>query len=89
MTDTKFLTRQRYTPEFKFPLVRIKLKVNGSVAALPRQHDVNDNILFEWMRLWKIRAVSLSRAGAKQNHLRCSAGPGSDSASFTSICTAV
>ncbi|WP_072134866.1 transposase [Erwinia billingiae] len=56
MTDSKSLTSQRYTPEFKLRLVRMALKTleeNGSVAALARQHNVNDNLLFKWMRLWK------------------------------------
>lgn len=56
MTDSKSLTRQRYTPEFKLRLVHMAFKTledNGSVAALARQHNVNDNLLFKWMRLWK------------------------------------
>jgi transposase len=56
MTDSKSLTRQHYTPEFKLRLVRMALKTleeNGSVAALARQHNVNDNLLFKWIRLWK------------------------------------
>lgn len=56
MNDLKSLTRQRYTPEFKLRLVHMALKTheeNGSVAALARQHNVNDNLLFKWMRLWK------------------------------------
>ncbi len=56
MTDLKSLSRQRYTPEFKLRLVRMALKTleeNGSVAALAREHNVNDNLLFKWIRLWK------------------------------------
>ena len=56
MTDSKSLTRQHYTPEFKLRLVRMALKTleeNGSVAALARQYNVNDNLFFKWMRLWK------------------------------------
>lgn len=56
MSDSKPLKRQRYTPEFKLRLVRTALKTleqNGSVAALARQHNVNDNLLFKWIRLWK------------------------------------
>ncbi|RRW59351.1 transposase [Pantoea dispersa] len=56
MTDFKSLPRQRYTPEFKLRLVRMALKTleqNGSVAALAREHNVNDNLLFKWIRLWK------------------------------------
>jgi transposase len=25
----------------------------GSIAALARKHDVNDNLLFKWIRLWQ------------------------------------
>ncbi|MGS8561172.1 transposase [Salmonella enterica] len=34
-------------------LVRLALEKEGSVAALARQHDVNDNLLFKWIRLWQ------------------------------------
>lgn len=56
MTDLKSLSRQRYTPEFKLRLVHMALKTleeNDSVAGLARPHNVNDNLLFKWMRLWK------------------------------------
>lgn len=32
-------------------LVRLALEQEGSVAALARQHDVNDNLLLKWIRL--------------------------------------
>ncbi|EHB3806165.1 transposase [Salmonella enterica subsp. enterica serovar Bonariensis] len=47
------LPRKRYSPEFKMELVRLALEEEGSVAALARQHDVNDNLLFKWIRLWQ------------------------------------
>jgi transposase len=47
------LPRKRYSPEFKMELVRLALEKEGSVAALARQHDVNDNLLFKWIRLWQ------------------------------------
>ncbi|WP_183269238.1 transposase [Buttiauxella sp. A111] len=34
-------------------LVRLVLEKEGSVDALARQHDVNDNLLFKWIRLWQ------------------------------------
>lgn len=34
-------------------LVRLALEQEGSIAALARQHDVNDNLLFKWIRLWQ------------------------------------
>ena len=47
------LPRKRYSPEFKMELVRLALEKEGSGAALARQHDVNDNLLFKWIRLWQ------------------------------------
>ncbi|WP_142502801.1 transposase [Klebsiella sp. 2680] len=47
------LPRKRYSPEFKLELVRLALEQEGSIAALARQHDVNDNLLFKWIRLWQ------------------------------------
>ncbi|EOU3984602.1 transposase [Escherichia coli] len=34
-------------------LVRLALEEEGSIAALARKHDVNDNLLFKWIRLWQ------------------------------------
>ncbi|WP_072093987.1 transposase [Trabulsiella odontotermitis] len=34
-------------------MVRLALEQEGSIAALARQHDVNDNLLFKWIRLWQ------------------------------------
>lgn len=70
MNDSKPLTRQHYTPEFKLRLVRMALKTleeNGSVAALARQHNVNDNLLFKWMRLWKNEGRVARPRGRKAN----------------------
>ncbi|EPJ3803425.1 transposase [Providencia vermicola] len=47
------LPRKRYSPEFKMELVRLALEEEGSVAALARHYDVNDNLLFKWIRLWQ------------------------------------
>lgn len=45
--------RKRYSPEFKMKLVRLALEQEGSITALARQHDVNDNLLFKWIKLWQ------------------------------------
>lgn len=47
------LPRKHYSPEFKMELVRLALEEEGSIAALARKHDVNDNLLFKWIRLWQ------------------------------------
>ena len=53
-------SRKRYSPEFKMELVRLALEQEGSIAALARQHDVNDNLLFKWIRLWQRGRAGLS-----------------------------
>ncbi|WP_247621816.1 transposase [Citrobacter freundii] len=50
------LPRKHYSPEFKMELVRLALEEEGSIAALARKHDVNDNLLFKWIRLWQREA---------------------------------
>ncbi|EBO9655618.1 transposase [Salmonella enterica subsp. enterica] len=47
------LPRKHYSPEFKMELVRLALEEEGSIAALAWRHDVNDNLLFKWIRLWQ------------------------------------
>ncbi len=42
MRTQERLPRKRYSPEFKMELVRLPLEQEGSIAALARQHDVND-----------------------------------------------
>ncbi|EJH1737841.1 transposase [Escherichia coli] len=51
MRTKKRLPRKRYSPEFKMELVRLALEQEGSIAALARQHDVNDNLLFKMKTL--------------------------------------
>ena len=52
-------------------LVRLALEKEGSVAALARQHDVNDNLLFKWIRLWQREGrVSLDA----YCHIKCRGG---------------
>ncbi|WP_147198667.1 transposase [Pantoea sp. CCBC3-3-1] len=49
-------SRQHYSPELKLKLVKMALKASeegSSVAALAREYDVNDNLLFKWMPLWQ------------------------------------
>ncbi|EAS3261076.1 transposase [Salmonella enterica] len=53
MRTKERLPRKRYSPEFKMELVRLALEQEGSIVALARQHDVNDNLLFKWIRLWQ------------------------------------
>ena len=36
-------------------MVTLALQPKGSVAGIPREHDINDNLLFKWLRLWLIK----------------------------------
>ncbi|MBB9333623.1 transposase [Escherichia coli] len=61
------LPRKHYSPEFKMELVRLALEEEGSIAALARKHDVNDNLLFKWIRLWRVKGGSV---GPEKTHRR-------------------
>ncbi|QPS20142.1 transposase [Serratia plymuthica] len=45
--------RKHYSPDFKLKLVTQALEGSGSIAELARQHHINDNLLFKWIRLWQ------------------------------------
>ncbi|MEA9393632.1 transposase [Acerihabitans sp. TG2] len=45
--------RRFYSPEFKLKLVLLALEPGASVADIARRHQVNDNILFNWIRLYR------------------------------------
>ena len=34
-------------------MVTLALQPRGSVARIAREHDINDNLLFKWLRLWQ------------------------------------
>lgn len=36
-------------------MVKLALQPRGSVARIAREHDINDNLLFKWLRLWLIK----------------------------------
>ncbi len=61
------LPRKRYYPEFKMEMVRLALEEEVSVAEQARQHDVNDNLLFKWIRLCMpvLSAMSSCRSPCK------------------------
>ncbi|EKH2256244.1 transposase [Escherichia coli] len=34
-------------------MVKLVLQPGASVARIARVHDINDNLLFKWLRLWQ------------------------------------
>lgn len=44
--------RRSFSNEFKLQMVTLALQPRGSVA---REHDINDNLLFKWLRLSLIK----------------------------------
>ncbi|ENS1061361.1 transposase [Escherichia coli] len=47
--------RRSFSNEFKLQMVKLALQPRGSVARIARKHDINDNLLFKWLRLWLIK----------------------------------
>ncbi|HCA4433159.1 TPA: transposase, partial [Escherichia coli] len=43
--------RRSFSNEFKLQMVTLALQPRGSVARIAREHDINDNLLFKWLRL--------------------------------------
>ncbi|EEZ0455099.1 TPA: transposase [Escherichia coli] len=44
-----------FSNEFKLQMVKLALQPRGSVARIAREHDINDNLLFKWLRLSLIK----------------------------------
>ncbi|HDB9083031.1 TPA: transposase, partial [Escherichia coli] len=47
--------RRSFSNEFKLQMVKLALQPRDSVACIAREHDINDNLLFKWLRLWLIK----------------------------------
>ncbi|HAJ7242108.1 TPA: transposase [Escherichia coli] len=45
--------RSSFSNEFKLQMVKQALQPGASVARIAREHDINDNLLFKWFRLWQ------------------------------------
>ncbi|HAK7078117.1 TPA: transposase [Escherichia coli] len=45
--------RRSFSNEFKLHMVKLALQPGASVARIAREHDINDNLLFKWLRLWQ------------------------------------
>ena len=44
--------RRTFSNEFKLQMVKLASQPGASVARIAREHDINDNLLFKWLRLW-------------------------------------
>ncbi|WP_307613594.1 transposase [Escherichia coli] len=47
--------RRSFSNEFKLQVVKLALQPRVFVARIAREHDINDNLLFKWLRLWLIK----------------------------------
>lgn len=45
--------RKFYPIDFKLTLVEMATQPNACVAKIAREHGINDNVLFKWIRLWQ------------------------------------
>ncbi len=45
--------RRTFSNEFKLQMVKLASQLGASVARIAREHDINDNLLFKWLRLWQ------------------------------------
>ncbi|WP_249448112.1 transposase, partial [Escherichia coli] len=45
--------RRSFSNEFKLQMVKLALQPRDSVACIAREHDINDNVIFKWLRLWQ------------------------------------
>ncbi|WP_410016700.1 IS66-like element accessory protein TnpA [Sodalis sp. C49] len=59
--------RQFYSPELKLKLVQLALQPGTSVAEVARRHNVNDNVLFKWIRLFECEG-RVTRRQPKAGH---------------------
>lgn len=45
--------RRSFSNEFKLQMVKLASQPGVTVARIAREHDINDNRLFKWLRLWQ------------------------------------
>ncbi|WP_410015462.1 transposase [Sodalis sp. C49] len=51
--DWRSAPRQFHSPELKLKPVQLALQPGTSVAEVACRHNVNDNVLFRWIRLFQ------------------------------------
>ncbi|EPQ7544611.1 transposase, partial [Escherichia coli] len=52
LPDRTTITR-RYRRSAYLRMVELASQPGASVARIAREHDINDNLLFKWLRLWQ------------------------------------
>ncbi len=62
-TDWRSGTRRIFSNEFKLHMVELASKPNANVAQLAREHGVDNNLIFKWLRLWCVFRSIRSRIG--------------------------
>ncbi|WP_073804478.1 IS66-like element accessory protein TnpA [Shigella boydii] len=45
--------RRSFSNEFKLQMVKLASQPGAPIARIAREHDINDNLLFKWLRLWQ------------------------------------
>ena len=61
-------SRTVYSSDFKLRMVELASRPDANVAQLAREHGVDNNLIFKWLRLWQreeenVHRVSFSAAG--------------------------
>lgn len=46
--------RRSFSNEFKLQIVKLALEPGTSVTRITREHDINNNLQFKWLRFWQI-----------------------------------
>ena len=46
-------SRTVYSSDFKLRMVELASRPDANVAQLAREHGVDNNLIFKWLRLWQ------------------------------------
>lgn len=49
-----------YSSDFKLRMVELASRPDANVAQLAREHGVDNNLIFKWLRLWQREGANLS-----------------------------
>lgn len=52
-------SRTVYSNDFKLRMVELASRPDANVAQLAREHGVDNNLIFKWLRLWQREGASL------------------------------
>ena len=45
--------RRSFSNNFKLQMVKLALQLGASVARIAREQDINDKLMYKWLRLWQ------------------------------------